>query len=140
MPNLVENTLIDMLLRAGAVRRPEDGPVVIVTGEADDSTAPEPEAGTFIKIDGKRAGRDLGLYQLRAKLAGNTDALSDFAQVVISLPQPVKNNLLAIMLAETPPYVLSGQQNAHLAGEWLKLLNSFLFEEETGVKDQVSRS
>ncbi len=63
----------------------DPGMIRIAKGEADDSTEACPEANEFLKLDEKRAGRDLKLYRFMAKMGGVGCALADFAAVVMAV-------------------------------------------------------
>jgi hypothetical protein len=61
------------------------GRLRVAHNEEDQTADPQPEAAHFLKLDGKRLGRDLELYAFMVKLAGAA-ALADFiAEVLIRL-------------------------------------------------------
>lgn len=57
----------------------------VVSGEADETRDPEPEAHYFLKLDGKRTGRDFKVYGFMAKMGGEGAALADFAGVLMAV-------------------------------------------------------
>lgn len=56
--------------------------------EADDSTAPEPQAHYFLKIGDRRLGRDLKMYTFMAEVEGEPGTLTRiFQEVLLPLQQ-----------------------------------------------------
>lgn len=62
-----------------------EGRIRLALNEEDTNTNHQPEAAHFLKLDEKRLGRDIELYEFMANVAGPQSALADFAEVVISL-------------------------------------------------------
>jgi hypothetical protein len=57
--------------------------VRLAHNEADDSDAPEMEAAHFLKIDGRRIGRDVEVYGLMARMLDAPHALVQFAEEIV---------------------------------------------------------
>jgi len=76
---------------AGALRGMADAMVAasgsrlsVARNEADDTVEPEPEAATFLKLDGSRLGRDLEVYAFMATIHGSWEpVLPDMAEELV---------------------------------------------------------
>ena len=90
----------------------------IAKHEADETMEYEPEAHEFLKLDGKRIGRDFMLYELMSKGGDIGTSLADFAEplmaVKVAVPSAFEN---ARHLVEAWAKHYEGE----LADEWLQL-------------------
>ncbi len=73
----------DLLALLRALPELGEGRLRLAGGEADASEAPEPEAQTFLKLDGRRLGRDAGTYRFMGEVQGWEATLADFAMEVV---------------------------------------------------------
>lgn len=99
------------------------GRLAIVFGEADDSAASESEAAHFLKIDGRRHGRDIEVYAFLAKLEGEPAALVRFVEeLVLPLEGVPASHAVGLQGAEAlgPRFF----EDETLLAEWAGLLRS----------------
>ncbi len=61
------------------------GRIRLAFNEDDDTTELQPEAAHFLKLDGKRIGRDIEVYGFMARVSGNETALADFCEVILAV-------------------------------------------------------
>lgn len=66
------------------------GRLAIVTNQEDTSDTPCMEAANFLKLDGRRIGRDLELYVFMMKVSSDPYAL---ATVIEEILMPIKRDL-----------------------------------------------
>lgn len=71
---------------AAAMAAASPGALRLARNEADESEAREPEAATFLKLDGRRHGRDLEIYDLMATIHGNWQPVLPDLAIEIVLP------------------------------------------------------
>lgn len=82
----------DLLSRIRALAKSlcdSDQQLRIVKNEEDDSEKPQLEAATFVKMNGKRIGRDLELYNFMSEFMGKGGAV---ASVLEELVLPMKKS------------------------------------------------
>ena len=79
----------DLMAICDKVSAASDGRVSLVFGEKDDSSGSEPEAAHFLKLDGKRIGRDIELVMMLSRLSGPAYAASDFLESMLILSSSV---------------------------------------------------
>lgn len=73
---------------ATAVAQASNGRITLVRHEENESPSHQPEAAEFLKIDGKRLGRDLKLYDFMAKIQGWENTLVD---VILEVLMPLQD-------------------------------------------------
>lgn len=76
-----KETLMSM---AKAMAAGSDGVLRLARNEADATTARDPEAATFLKLNGRRLGRDLEVYAFMAEINGGWEpVLPDLAAELV---------------------------------------------------------
>lgn len=66
-------TMLDQIETLAAKLAEKDSKLRIAFNEADKTTAAEPEAQRFLKLNESRLGRDFKVYDFMAKVAGEQD-------------------------------------------------------------------
>lgn len=90
-----------LMFIAGKIVGLAGGKVSLVRREADDSTTAEPEAADFLKVEGKRLGRDIHLYSFMGKVASNGMAtLSFLEEVALPLKDTLEPEAHAAIMAD----------------------------------------
>lgn len=73
-----------LLAIAQAIAAADPARLRLAVHECDDTTLPEPEAATFLKVNEKRLGRDIELYgKLMAKVAGVQEIAVMFLEEIV---------------------------------------------------------
>jgi hypothetical protein len=78
-----DNTLLDQLQKLAQILCDTEPRLKLVKNEQDDCDKEEMEAATFLKLDGKRLGRDLELYDFMASFMGHAGALANALEEII---------------------------------------------------------
>lgn len=83
-----EAPLLDVLMRlCETMVAASGGRLRIAKNEADATTDFDPEAQEHLKLDGRRIGRDIRLYNFMAEVGGTGPAIADFALILMSIKQ-----------------------------------------------------
>lgn len=100
----------------------KDSKLRIAFHEADKSSAQEPEADEFLKVNGSRLGRDFKLYSLMAKVgdaqAATVSMLEEMVLPLQKFSPAAFAEGLAFMEEQAPVF---GEN----AGEWKKIVAGF---------------
>jgi hypothetical protein len=118
-----KNVILTINALANLLQEKAPQHIRIVLHEKDDSTAVEPEAAHFIKLDGERMGRDLELYNFMATVGGTGLAAALLLEELIlplkSLAPAAFTAGIEFLREQSPTYMPPEKQE-----EWVDLLNA----------------
>ena len=110
----------DFLQIAKTIAEFSNGKIRIAFNEGDDSTESENEAAHFLKLNGKRLGRDVELYGFMASLSPE-QALPDFFGLLFFIKEecPESYKKASVQLKELGSKVYEGD----ILNEWNRLFD-----------------
>jgi hypothetical protein len=90
--------------------------------EADRTTAPDPEAQHFLKVNGTRLGRDFKIYAFMSRIAGEQDAT---VLLLKELVLPLRKTAPEACEAGLSYLREQGSVFGENQGEWESIIDSF---------------
>lgn len=114
----------DLIALAKVLVAKSDGHLRLAFNEDDITEAKVADAAHFLKLDGRRVGRDIELYGFMSKVAGNAMAVTDFlAEVLLPIQSTcVESFRVGLEAMRGLVGVFPNDRRA----EWLEMINDFM--------------